>query len=329
MRREDAALARRGQGVVEGDPGGNLLRGELEGRQRRVSLVEVEDAGVDPERAERVHRAEPEQAVLAEARERVALVQPGRDPALDGVVLLELGVEEVERHPSDLRAPDVEGDVAPEEAEGQAERGSVVVEHVHRGQALGHDLCPVLVLQARPIDALLEVALAIEEADADHGQGEVARGLEDVSCERPEAARVDRQRGVDAELGADEDDRAVEALDRRLRTGAVLLQHARESRDPLERRWVRGCDLGRVGREVGELPHRIPRIELPGVRVERAEELVTVGIPRPAVVERDPRERRELGREPQGELGGTLVRLAGAGEGLDIDQARRGHGRAR
>ena len=65
------------------------------------------------------------------------------------------------------------------------------------------------------------------------------------------------------------------------------------------------------------------------MRVERAEELVTVGIPRPAVVERDPRERRELGREPQGELGGTLVRLAGAGEGLDIDQARRGHGRAR
>ena len=51
-----------------------------------------------------------------------------------------------------------------------------------------------------------------------------------------------------------------------------------------------------------------------------------VRVPRPAVVERDPRERRELRRQPPRELGGALVRLPRARERCDVDDPGRAHG---
>ena len=223
--REDAAVARRGERVVGRRARRHLLGRELERGEGGVALVEVQHAGLDPERAERAHRAEAEQPVLAEARERVPLVEPGGDPPVERVVLLELGVEEVERDAPDLRPPDVERDLAAEERERERERAAVLVAHLNRRKPLGHDLRPVLVLQPRPVDALLEVPLAVEQPDPDHRQREVARRLEDVAGERAEPAGVDRQRRVHAELGADEDDRAAEPFDRRLGARAVVLEH--------------------------------------------------------------------------------------------------------
>ena len=82
-----------------------------------------------------------------------------------------------------------------------------------------------------------------------------------------------------AELGADEADRAAEALDRRLGAQAVILQHALEAGDPLERRAVRRRYLRQVRRQVGQLSHRVSGMKLPGVRVERAEELRPIRVP--------------------------------------------------
>ena len=283
--------------------------------------------GLDPERPKGAHRPEAEQPVLAEARERVPLVEPGRDPPVERVVLLELGVEEVERHAPDLRAPDVERDLAAEEGERERERAAAVVAHLNGREPLGHDLRPVLVLQPRPVDALLEVPLAVEQPDPDHRQREVARCLEDVARERAEPARVDRQRRVHAELGADEDRPGRRGpsigVSGRARSSSSTLC---EAGDPLERRAVRGGHLRQVRRQVGELAHRVAGMELPGVRVERAEELRPVRVPRPAVVERDPRERRELRRQPPCELGGALVRLLRSRQRRDVHDPRRAHG---
>ncbi len=82
-----------------------------------------------------------------------------------------------------------------------------------------------------------------------------------------------------------------------------------------------------MGRDVGELPHRVGEVDLPRVRVERAEELVAVGIPAPAVVERDPGERRELRRQPERELGGSLVRLPRPRQGREVNESGRAHSR--
>ena len=206
------------------------------------------------------------------------------------------------------------------------ERCPVVREHLDGRQVLGDDLRPVLVLEARAVDALLEVALPVEETHADDGQSEVARLLEDVPCERAETTRVDRQGRVDAELRADEGDRPVEALDLGVRPGAIVLEQPREPLDALADRAVATGGLERVRREVLELSHRIAAVQLPRERVERAKELGAVGIPGPAIVERDPGERRELGRKPRRDVGGPQVCLASAGEGGDVDETRRAHG---
>ena len=57
-----------------------------------MALVEVQHTGLDPERTEGAHRAEAEQPVLAEARQRVPLVESGGDPPVERT--LELRVEE-------------------------------------------------------------------------------------------------------------------------------------------------------------------------------------------------------------------------------------------
>ena len=326
MRREHAPLPCRGESVVERLARSDAPGGELERGERRVPLVEVEDAGLDAQRVERADGADPEQAVLAEPRERVALVEARGDPAVDRIVLVQLRVEEVQRHTADLRAPDVEGDLAAEERERQPERRAVGPRHLHRGQVLGDDLRPVLVLEAVPVDALLEVALPVEEADADHRDGEVACLLEDVTRECAEAARVDGQRGVDPELGAHEHDRPLEAVDRSLGPHPVLLEDAREALDPVACRRVAGKAVRRVRGEVPELAHGVAAVDLPGVRVERAEELGPVRIPRPAVVEGDAGERRQLRRQAPREAGGALVGLPGSRERGDVDQAGRAHG---
>ncbi len=132
----------------------------------------------------------------------------------------------------------MERDLAAEEREREPQRPTMIVEHLHGRQPLGQRLHPVLVLEPRPVDPLLEVAPPVEEPDADHRQPAVARRLEDVPREHAEPAGVDRQRPVDPELRADEHHGAVQALDARLGAPAILVEDAREACDPLARGWV-------------------------------------------------------------------------------------------
>ena len=198
------------------------------------------------------------------------------------------------------------------------------VAHLNGREPLGHDLRPVLVLQPRPVDALLEVPLAVEQPDPDHRQREVARRLEDVAGERAEPARVDRQRRVDAELGADEDDRAAEPFDRRLGARAVVLEHllraGRSARASgrARRRSPPACGVRSASCRTG---FRAWSSQACGSSARKSSGPVRV--PGPAVVERDPRERRELRRKPPRELGGALVRPPRApGQGRDIHDPR-------
>ena len=70
----------------------------------------------------------------------------------------------------------------------------------------------VVLLVAVGIDRLAEVALAIEQPDADRRQGHVAGRLHVVAGEDAEAARVDAERFVEAVLGAEVGDRAAQRV---------------------------------------------------------------------------------------------------------------------
>ena len=109
---------------------------------------------------------------------------------------------------------------------------------------------PVLVLPAAGIDALAEVALAVHQADRHQRQRAVRRLLDEVARERAEAAGVDRQRAVDAVLGAEERDRPcrVQSVRRPVHARAPRARCASAVGRPLEQVAVVGRAASSVGR---------------------------------------------------------------------------------
>ena len=182
---------------------------QLQARERRVALVEVHDAGIDPERVQRAHAADPEHRVLAEPHAGIADVQPRRDPAVGQVVLRPVGVEQQQRHAADVDAPDLRDHLAVADRHRHGDRLAVRARHQRSGHAMRIGLDPVLVLPAGRVDPLAEVAVAVHQADRDEREPHVRGLLEDVARQHAETAGVDRQRLVDRELGAEERSRAV------------------------------------------------------------------------------------------------------------------------
>lgn len=70
---------------------------------------------------------------------------------------------------------------------------------------------------------------------------------------------------------------------------------------PTENRVLRGA-LERGQRRLLEQPDRVVVVDLPAIGVHRGEQLAAAPRPRPRVVEREPRKRRERRRHARGEL---------------------------
>ena len=168
----------------EGEP---ALRDErpcpLEAEEGGVALVHVEHRRLEPERAERPRAADAEHDLLADPVLAVAAVQQVRV----------VGVEQVEAHAPDVRAPDPRrGRLAGEvdlDADGLEDEP----------EALGVEARVALGL-AVALERLLEVALPVEEADPDERDAQVGGRLEVVPGEDAEPARVDRERLAQPEL---------------------------------------------------------------------------------------------------------------------------------
>ena len=79
----------------------------LEAEEAGVALVGVEHLGVDAERVERPHAADAEEDLLAQAVLGVAAVEPVGDLAQVVGVLVDVGVEQVERDAADVGPPDL------------------------------------------------------------------------------------------------------------------------------------------------------------------------------------------------------------------------------
>jgi len=146
----------------------------------------------------------------------VAAVQPvGHVPVVLGVAL-DVGVEHQQRDPADARDPDPRqqlGAVGERDADHRA--GAVLLAQQRDRQAVGVEDGVGLLLPALARERLLEVAVPVEQADADDRDAEVAGGLEVVAGEDAETTGVLRQRGGDAELRGEVRDGAGALLARR------------------------------------------------------------------------------------------------------------------
>jgi hypothetical protein len=306
---EDGARAGRGERVVERKAARELGARELQRGQRSVAFVEVHDAWLDAHRAQRAHAADAQQRVLGQAQVAPAGVQARGDPASDLAVLGPVGVQEIERHAAHVHAPDLRDDVLVTHRDDDGQRLAVLAGDQRRRLTLGIGLHPGLVLPSGGVDALAEVTLVVEQPDRDERQRAIGGLLEDVAGQRAQAAGVDRQRGVDAVLGAEEGHGPIGAGRAGRRRGACevgadgLLHGLAASHEV----GVGGGALQRAERRFGEQAHRVLAAQLPTPSVDRGVSGRRAGRPRPAQVVGGARQRRQRGRHARDKRGGGPV----------------------
>ncbi len=153
----------------------------------------------------------PEDELLVEAHLAAADVQDVGDRPVRVGVLGQVRVEQQDRHAPDLGEPHGDRQVAPGQLDGHRQRQPRRVLDAAERQAAQVVVGVVVLLVAVGIDRLAEVALAVQQPDADRRQGHVAGRLHVVAGEDAEAARVDPERLVEAVFGAEVGDRAARA----------------------------------------------------------------------------------------------------------------------
>ncbi|CAM5253664.1 hypothetical protein SBADM41S_06437 [Streptomyces badius] len=195
------------QGGLEVESGGDEFADALQTEEAGVALVGVEHlrfrgAGQPAPGAYGTHPADAEQHLLEEAVVAAAAVEPVGDIAFAGGVLLDVRVEKEQRHPADPGEPDARVQRA---SAGQCEDdpggGAVGLADQVEREFVGVENGIVLLLPALAREGLAEVAVPVQQPDADERDAEVAGGLEVVAGQDAEAAAVLGQGGGDTEFG--------------------------------------------------------------------------------------------------------------------------------
>jgi len=310
VRGEHGARAHHLQRLVEGEViADDELADPLHAEESGVPLVGMKDlrcggrggSAVGPDRA---HAADAEQQFLLEAMLRAAAVKPVGDLARLPVVLLDVAVEQQQRHAAHLCHPDLRPQGAPL---GQREmdphgRTVGVVQRADR-QALRVEGRVVLELPAVARQGLAEVAGPVKQADADDRDPEVAGGLEVVAGQDAEAAGVLRQHLGDAELGREVPDHGWQARIARLlvlvpaRLSEVVGEIVVDVVEPAKELAVAGQRRDPLRTDLAEHPARVVAARLPQRGVDRVEQIERIGMPGPSQVVDDRAEFGQFGRE--------------------------------
>ena len=156
-------------------------------------------------------------------------------------------------------------------------------------QRRGVDVEVLLLLAHLVVEALPEVALVVVEADADQRDAEVGGRLDVIAGQDAEAARVDRQRLVQPELGREVGDRprpqhAGVALAPGVARPEVFLEAAVGVVDAAVQRQLRGALVDGRDRQLLQQRDRIVPETAPQAGIEVAEQAGRVLVPAPPQV---------------------------------------------
>ena len=193
--------------------GGHQLAGLLDEHERRVALVEVPGRRLDAQGSQRAHAADAQDQLLVQPHLAAAHVQDvGDRPVVSRrcrACRCRAAAAARGRPAPARRRP---WTVATRELDRDEQRVAARRRRRAERQAARVVVGVGVLLVAVGVDGLAEVAVAIEQADADERQRHVRGGLAVVAGEHAQAARVDAQRLVEAELGAEVGDGPVELV---------------------------------------------------------------------------------------------------------------------
>ena len=290
---EDRARPRRLQRLVEAEAVVlDQLANAFDAEEAGMALVGVKDlrrreAGQGAVGADGADAADAEQHLLLQAVLAAAAVQPVRHLALCRRVVLDVGVEQEQRHPADGHLPHLRDDAEAGHAHGHLDRNAALVAKLRDRKRVGVEQRVPLLLPAVPRQRLAEVAAPVKQADTENGDTEVARGLEVVAGEDSETAGVLRQYGGDAVFRGEVRDRArcvraetlVPAVTAEIVVELVggVLQPSQEP--PVDRQRSEP-----IRRHLAQQPYRVVRHGFPNVGIDGGEQVGRLRMPRPAQV---------------------------------------------
>ena len=211
------------QRLVEVEPPLDHVCHPLQTHKGCVSLIGMIDIRFDAEETEHLHTANAEHILLLHTVLPVASIELVSDLTIPLGVFCDVGIHQVELHPTHVDTPDLRSDLVAVEGHTKYHRCAIVVTHQRKRQIL-----KVLSLILRHLlsvgsDLLVEVAVAIEEADAYHIGTEVTRLLDVITGENAETAGVDLQDIGDPVLHTEVGDRGEVVPHRLVHVGSEAL----------------------------------------------------------------------------------------------------------
>ncbi len=218
-----------------------------------MTLVDVPHRRLEPERTQRANAADAEHGFLLLPQLVAAAVERACDQPILGDVLRHVRIQQEDRHTPHRRLPDAHGDVALEPGTRDPHLAAVGVQRGRQRRAAWVDRRVVRYLLAAAVDALVEIAVPIQQAHGDERQIQIAGRLAVVAREHAQAARVDRKALVPAILGAEVRDevallepvakcgRAAEVVVERRQDASILVDEALVRRRMVEDALIDGA----------------------------------------------------------------------------------------
>ncbi len=182
------------------------IAGALQHREGRMSLIQVTDLRLYPERPQQTPSPDPEQQFLLEAQLRAAAIQFARDGAMSGDVRGVIAVQQVELHSADLDLPGAQPNRISRQWDLQAQPLAVRLTQ-RRDRQLSRVVVRVEgLLRSIFVDHLAKIALLIEQPYAHHRHAQVAGGFQLIASHIAQAPGVNgqglAQHKLHAEIGA-------------------------------------------------------------------------------------------------------------------------------
>ena len=210
-------------GLVEGEAALNVVAQTLKVAEGSVTLVAMVDVFLDAQLLEHEHTTDTEQDLLLQTVLPVATIERVGDGAVKLRVHLVVGVEQVELHTTNVNLPNVSMNLIVHVRHIHNNGVAVLIEHALDGQRV-EVLCVIVgYLLSVHAERLLEVAVAIEEADGTHVDVAVRSLLYIVAGEHAETARIDLQHLVDSILHAEVGNRSTFLVGLNVHVGAEHL----------------------------------------------------------------------------------------------------------